>query len=219
MRRARLPSERRRCRITPLDDAGRDAVLQNAAAGRKMLADGNKAIYRSIYPVSLAYQQGGIQELRRLGTELRATNPKSFDETFKPLLNAYKQIDKGVKLNRKSPGAGDGLITEGTNDIIRFEQKEIVQPLFDKNPKSVYAMGLLAFGDLDADDTSIDWQTFSAFQRHHPLSNFGNSDTRIDWIENEIFVYWDKQRAERFDEVRGQMYRMILDGQASGGRY
>ncbi len=111
------------------------------------------------------------------------------------------------------------LITKGTDDIIDFEQRIIVQPLFDKNPKLVYAMGLLAFGDLDADDTSIDWQTFSAFQCHHPLEDFGNPNTRVDWIENEIFVNWDKQRTEHSAEVRGQMYDLILAGQAAGGRY
>lgn len=204
---------------TPINGAARDVVKQNAGAVKKMMANGNIAIYRNIYPVSLAYRQGGIQELRRLGTELRASNRQEYERNFKPLLDAYEQTDKGVKLNQRKAGAGDMVITDGTNTIIEFEQRVIVQPLFDKNPKLVYAMGLLAFGDLDANDTEIDWQTFSAFQRHHLLNNFGNPDERNDWIRNEVFVYWDKQRAEQPDKVRGQMYQMILDGQASGGRY
>ncbi len=154
-----------------------------------------------------------------MGTELRATNTKAFDETFKPLLSAYEQIDKGVKLNHKSPGAGDALITEGTDDIIDFEQHDIAQPLFNRNPKLVYAMGQFAFGDLDADDANTDLRTYSSFRTNYLLQNFGDPDMRIDWIKNEIFVKWDKHRTERFDEVRGQMYGMILDGQAAGGRY
>lgn len=167
-----------------------------------MVGEGNIAIYRSIYPVSLAYQQGGIQELRRLRTTLNGN--KNAIAQFDPLLQAYEQIDKGAKLNQRSPGAGEMMITDGTNAIIEFEQRVIAQPLFDKNPMTVYAMGILAFGDLDADDTKIDWRTLSVFQQHHLLSNFSNPNERIDWIENEIFVYWDKQRTERSGEVRGQ---------------
>ncbi len=200
---------------TPISGAARGVIKQNAGAVKKMMADGNIAIYKNIVPVSLAYRQGGIQELRRLESTLKGEQL----ERFIPLREAYEQIDKGVKLNQKNAGAGDMLITKGTDDIIDFEQRVIVQPLFDKNPKLVYTMGLLAFGDLDADDLSIDRRTFSMFQLHHPLSNFGNPDERNDWIKNEIFVSWDKQRAERFDEVRGQMYQMILAGQAAGGRY
>lgn len=203
----------------PINGAARDVIKQNAGAVKKMMADGNIAIYKNIFPVSLAYKNGGIQELRRLGSELRATKPKAFDETFKPLLDAYEQIDKGVKLNQKRAGAGNMFLTDGTNAIIEFEQREIAQPLFDKNPKLVYAMGIIAFGDLDADDSSIDRNTFSMFQLHAPTGNFGNPDTRVDWIKNDIFVNWDKHRTERSAEVRGQMYQMILAGQAAGGRY
>lgn len=200
---------------TLLDEAARTFIRQNSGAVRQMLADGNIAIYRSIYPASLAYQHGGIQELRQVASTLKGEQLARFS----PLLNAYEQIDKGVKLNQRKAGAGEMLITEGTNEIIRFEQKTIVQPIFDKHPVTVYLMGQLAFGDLDADDAHTDKRTFSRFRDHHPLQNFGNPSTRNDWIENEVFVLWDKHRTERFDEVRQEMHRMTLNGQAAGGRY
>lgn len=190
-------------------------VLENAAAVRKMMTDGNITIYRNVYPISLAYKQGGIQELRRLESTLKGEQLKQFI----PLREAYEQIDKGVKLNKRASGAGDMLITDGTNAIIDFEQRVIAQPLFDRNPKLVYAMGQFAFGDLDADDSHTDERTYSSFRTNHLLQNFGNPDTRVDWIKNEIFVKWDEHRTQRRDEVRGQMFDLILAGQAAGGRY
>ena len=200
---------------------------------REMLGKGNITIFESIYPASLAYQQGGIEELKRIESTLKDDDLKF----FAPIRAAYEQIDDGIKLNKQQPGAGDQKIKEGTNALIDFEQDVILQPILDKYPNTVRLITPFAFGDLDADSDKTDWKTFTRFNMPRVevsgdalqpipvvrVSNYGksfsNSDARRDWIKNEIFPKWDEQRKERFGEVQKHMQLIIETGKQAGGQY
>lgn len=233
-----------------LDEASKMKVMSAMTAGilfmeagkemekniREMLGKGNIAIFESIYPASLAYQQGGMAELKRLEASIEDKNER---EKFSPLVSAYELIDKGVQMNRQQPNSGDLLIKEGTEAIIKFEQKDIAQSLFDEYAKTVRVITPFSFGDLDADDTKIDKQTYSSFPAYRPTTDkpisiaytkngyqeigdfvsIGDVDARINWITNDIFPKWDEQRKQRFDETRANMQKMIEAGRKAGGQY
>lgn len=141
---------------------------------------------------------------------------------------AYKRIDKGVKLNKQQPGAGDEKIKQGTAQLIDFEQKVVLQPIFDEYANTVRLITPAIFGDLDADDTKTDPKTFAPFNElranvaapafGEPVilstttnfgTSFGNADARVNWINDKVFPKRDEQRAQRFDEVKRQMQKIV----------
>ena len=200
---------------------------------REMLGEGNITIFQSIYPASLAYQQGGIEELRRIEGTLKGDDLKY----FAPIRAAYEQIDAGIKLNKQQAGAGDASIKDGTHALIDFEQRVVLQPILDEYPNTVRLITPFAFGDLDADSDKTDWKTFTRFYMpsieevqgsQEPLvtvkitnvgKSFSDPDARVDWIKNEIFPKWDEQRKERFGEVQKHMQLIIETGKQAGGQY
>lgn len=196
-----------------------EATGNRAPQIETVLGDGNKAIFENIYPVALAYQQGGISELRRLNTKVIASGDDRQRQMFEPLVKAFEDIDAGIKLKAQGQAAaGEALIREGNRKLIVHEQEAIAQPVaFDKYPESSFLMSPLAFGDFDADPTKIDKQTVSYFWFKtekaieasgftsfapprmqevdvaiptHFMKSIGDKDARIGWIINEIFPKW-----------------------------
>ena len=155
----------------------------------------------------------------------------------KAIRAAYEQIDDGIKLNKQQPGAGDEKIKLGTGQLIDFEQKVVLQPIFDKYAGTVKLITPFAFGDLDADSDKTDWKTFTRFNMPRvevsgdalqPIpvvrvsnagTSFGDPDARVNWIKNDIFPKWDEQRKERFGEVQKHMQLIIETGKQAGGQY
>lgn len=127
---------------------------------KEMLGKGNITIFQSIYPASLAYQQGGVEELKRIENSL----PKGEEKTrFTAIRAAYETIDDGVKMNKQQPGSGDQKIKDGTTALVKFEQEVVLQPTFDEYPNTTRLVTPMVFSDLDADDTKTDDKTFSRF--------------------------------------------------------
>ena len=155
----------------------------------------------------------------------------------KAIRAADEQIDDGIKLNKQQAGAGDEQIKKGTNALIDFEQRVVLQPIFDKYPGTVKLITPFVFGDLDADSDKTDGKTFTRFYMPRveisgdalqPIpvvkvsnegTSFGEPNARVRWIREEIFPKWDEQRKQRFDEVQVHMQRIIETGKQAGGQY
>lgn len=202
-------------------------ALQNTgvnAGVRQMLADGNRAIFESIFPPSLAYDRGGIEELRRLHKTLKDGKHKRQAEDFAPILRAYETIDRGVKLKQQGRAReGEDLLEAGTDQIITHEQRDIAQPtIFGKSKKNERLSTMLspfAFGDFDGDPSRVDAKTVSALQDWNPGADIGNVNQRIEWIQKGVFPTWHGMCRQETGKVHQGMKRMIRRGQAAGGRY
>ena len=201
---------------------------------REMLGKGNIVIFQSIYPASLAYQQGGIAEMKRIENSLPPTSEEK--TRFTAIRSAYETIDQGIQMNKQQPGSGDVRINEGTNAIVDFEQRVVLQPIFDEYTNTTRLVTPMVFSDLDADDTKTDDKTFSRFytlktdpltrDTNHPLTtvtnlpmSYGDQDARVQWIKEEVMPKWDAQRMQRPDEAKRNLQTIIERGRQAGGQY
>lgn len=183
-----------------------------------MLANGNITIYESIAPAQLAYQRGGMAEMRRVETTI--TNPTD-RARFHQLVLAFDKIDRGANLQRAGNfAAGERLIRAGNLDIINFEQRVIAQPVaFDPDPALTYVLSPFAFGDLDARPANIDLNTATFYWSNHAPHSIGDANQRVDWIANEIFPAWYAQRQNNPGLVNQHMQTIINHGRTAGGNY
>jgi hypothetical protein len=192
--------------VKPLDNAMRQA-----------LADGNIAIYESIYPASLAYAHGGMAELNCMMSKMSPANKRR----FKPLRDAFADIDQGIALkNRGQPGAGEEMIRSGNKKLIHFEQDNVAQSVvFDKHPDLTWVMTPFAFGHFSGDPYQPDLATLSTYYPSHAPHSLGDATERDKWIINDIFPVW-YQQYEQNPALTVQRMQKILDrGRAAGGSY
>jgi hypothetical protein len=193
-------------------------VEQNAGALTQMLANGNIEIFKNIYPACLAYQNGGIAEMRRLETTLSPAEVRR----FQPIRLAFEDIDRGINLVKSGQqAAGERLIQQGNRKLIDFEQRVVAQPIaFDPHPTLTYLISPLAFGNLASDPTNFsDPSTLDYFWSHHSPNSIGDANQRVDWIANEIFPHWYTQRAQQPGLVNSNMNEIITRGRQAGGHY
>ena len=194
-----------------------EAVMPLDNAMRQALADGNIAIYESIYPVSLAYAHGGMAELNCISGTLSGEAKRKFDKERK----AFADIDQGIALKQAGDKTGgEQLIRYGNTELIHFEQDNVAQPVvFDKHPNLTWAMTPFAFGHFSGDPYHPDLATLSTYYPSHAPHSLGDMPQRDDWIINDIFPVW-YQQYEQDPALTTQRMQMILDrGRAAGGSY
>lgn len=188
----------------------------------QMFAEGNIAIFENIFPPSLAYHRGGIEELRRLEKTLAGDRIALQD--FRPIVTAYEDIDRGIKLKQQGEiHKGEALIQRGTDKIIEHEQIRIAQPeVFGKNKQNRLLSTMLspfAFGDFDGNPNKVDLSTLSTLRGWQPDADLGDPNERVEWIKKGVFPTWHRLHLTEPAKVHKGMKDMIRRGQAAGGRY
>lgn len=152
----------------------------------------NNAVYADIAWAHVAYEQRGIEELRRcLGSS----------EDYALLLEGFEYIDSGARSH--SNGGED--IWRGNEALLKHEQERTVQPRFDRFGE-LFEVALTYFTmlDFDADAERLDLETLSAFSpymfRHgleslmdgFSLPNVANFRQRWFWITNSLLPEWKR---------------------------
>ncbi len=205
----------------PVGRVAKQTALEAAkpldAAMRQALADGNIAIYNSIYPTSLAYAHGGMAELNCMQRGMTAQQRKK----FKPLHDAFGHIDRGIALKKSGDHiGGEAMIQYGNRMLIHYEQDKVAQPVvFDKHPDLTWVMTPFAFGHFSGDPYHPDMATLSTYYPSHVPHSLGDQAERDKWIINDIFPVWYKQY-EQDPALTVQRMQKILDrGRAAGGSY
>jgi len=155
---------------------------------------GNNNIYRDIAWAHAAYVGGGMAEL-----EACASEP---EDTL--LVQGFGMIDRGRALLRRdaSDQEGERLIWEGNICLLRHEQVDVLQPIFD----TLSAGGRItaSFGsELDFSGAMFsDSRYRTSFSSFHGyvetlagLKSVANQQERWKWVEQSVIPSW--QAAER----------------------
>jgi len=194
-----------------------EAVKPLDQAMRQALADGNIAIYESIYPVSLAYAHGGMAELNCISGTLSGQAKRRFDKERK----AFSDIDHGIALKGKGDKVGgEQFIRYGNTELIHFEQDQVAQPVvFDKHPDLTWAMTPFAFGHFSGDPYRPELATLSTYYPSHIPHSLGDSAERDKWIINDIFPVWYQQYEKDPTQTVQRMQSILNRGRAAGGSY
>jgi hypothetical protein len=166
----------------------------------------NNAVYRDIAWAHFAYQEAGIEELRRCLAGSR-------DDAR--LLEGFEHIDIGA---RTKPVSMD-RVWRGNTVLLRHEQEHTVQPRFDQFDK-LFDVALTCFTmlDFDADAEHLDTGTLSAFTLFMltrglhklvlscSLPNVADFRQRWYWIVKSLLPEW--QKVDRSDpDLENKMQR------------
>lgn len=155
---------------------------------------GNNNIYRSIAWAHAAYVGGGMAEL-----EACASQP---EDTL--LVQGFGMIERGRSLLRHDSGNQEGelLIWEGNICLLRHEQVDVLQPIFDM--LSAGGRITASFGsELDFSGALFsDSRYRTSFSSFHGyvetlvgLKSVANQQDRWTWVEQSVIPSW--QAAER----------------------
>jgi hypothetical protein len=162
----------------------------------------NNAVYADIAWVHFAYEEAGIEEVRRC----LQGSPK--DEL---LLAGFEHIDIAARSERPLTDR----VWRGNTDLLRHEQDHTVQPRFDRFGK-LFEVALTCFTmlDFDADAEKLDRGTLSAFTLfmltrglHRlvldlSLPNVVDLRQRWYWITKSLLPEWQRVDATDSDLVR-----------------
>ena len=197
-----------------VDDRTRQPLDANA---RRILGQGNLAIYNEIAPASLAYAHGGMAELDCISGKLTGAEKRDFDKTRA----AFADTDKGIALKQAGDQAGgEQLIRDGAAKLVHIEQDDVAQPtIYDPNPKMSGLMGAAAFLQLSGTPSQPDLSTLSVYQLTHPGASLGDQAQRDDWILNNVVPTWYQQYEQRPDLTTQRMQTILDRGRAAGGNY
>ena len=197
-----------------VDDHTRQPLDANM---QKMMGDGNLAIYKEIYPASLAYAHGGMAELNCVSDHLSGEEKRRFDKTRA----AFADTDRGIALKQAGDAVGgEQMIRAGAAKLVHIEQDDVAQTaIYDKNPNLARIMGPFAYLQLSGDHLHPDLSTLSLYYQNHAGSSLGNMAQRDDWILNDVVPTWYQQYEQR-PALTTQRMQTILDrGRAAGGDY
>lgn len=170
-------------------------ALHRFGTERFMLADfeeirnGNNNIYRDIAWAHAAYIGGGIAELEACAAERE-------DDL---LVEGFGMIDRGRKLLRRDANdqEGERLIWEGNIFLLRHEQVDVLQPVFDR--LSSGGRIIASFGsELDfSGDMLSDSRYRASFSSFHGyletiagLKSVASPSDRWQWVEQCVIPSW-----------------------------
>jgi hypothetical protein len=174
--------------------------LHRFGADRLLLADfeeirqGNNNIYRDIAWVHAAYIVGGMDELIACASETDDAK----------LITGFGMIDRGRELLRRGENdvEGERLVWEGNIYLLRHEQVDVLQPVFDRLSPAGRLMA--SFGsELDFSGSVMpDFRCRTSFSSFHGyletlagLKSVTNPTDRWQWVEKSVIPAW--QSADR----------------------
>jgi hypothetical protein len=203
------------------DDGNLLLALHRFGADRLMLADfeeirtGNNNIYRDIAWAHAAYVGGGM-------AELEACAAKREDDL---LVEGFGMIDRGRQLLRRDANdrEAERLIWEGNIFLLRHEQVDVLQPVFDR--LSSGGRVLASFGsELDFSGSPIPDSRYRAsfsslhgyFETLAGAKSVANPADRWQWVEQCVIPSWkaaDRQMVREWSG-RNEMQKMATAQQA-----
>lgn len=176
----------------------------------ELVRETNNAVYADIAWAHFAYEEAGIEEVRRcLGGS----------PDHRALLEGFEHIDIAA---RSSPPTEE-RVWRGNLALLRHEQERTVQPRFDRfDTLFGIALTWASMLDFDADDKHLDPGTLSEFKRFmftrgwlrllrsFSLPNVVNLDQRWYWISESLLPRW--QQVDRSDPLLEQKMKRLMRG-------
>jgi len=175
---------------------------------RKLLADGNVALFKDFYWQAIAFDYGGTSEV--------VNYAKSIGEEIPPLmLEAWTQIELGATSGNSQQ------ILEGNRLLAKYEQTVFLQrEVFDHKPELWQKLSYIAsktkyFGQYTGIDLVFaspipgDPDSFPEVMAYP--ANFGNAKDRWEWVEKSMLPYWEKIELESNDFIRHSLRKRFAD--------
>ncbi len=191
---------------------GLGTILTNAPAGSTMeraLTTGNQAVFFDIYWQHLAYESGGLEEIR--AAHARGEMPDR-------VLEAWETIDAGRTALAEAKESGDSEALEAANDriwsgnrqLLMFEQEETLQDgVYDHFPETFeWLSSDLNVMGLDSPIPTDDQQFGDVVED----GDIGTFDDRWKWIDERMLPQWRKLQEGDPERVRKDMLEFIEQG-------
>lgn len=155
-----------------------------------VLGKGNKVIYTDMMWQHLAYDSGGIEEMRE-------ANKRS--ELDPRLLEAWEDVNCGQEKNDPD------LIFSGAAKMARYEQEVILQEVIRGYEKLMDATGGLAMSPIPGDDVT--------FKKFLPNGSFSNGADRANYAVDYLVPLWKQKLSSNPDEMMRLINDLISKGQ------
>ncbi|NTU57755.1 MAG: hypothetical protein HGB00_02375 [Chlorobiaceae bacterium] len=173
----------------PLAGLHRFASQQFMQQDLEEIRKGNNKIFRDIAWAHAAYIEGGLAEIEACADEA--------DRRL--LLDGFSAIDRGAGLLRTNPDSEEGrrLVWEGNIALLRHEQTEVLQPVFDMLTSG--GRIIASFGsELDFScSLSPDPKFLASFSSHYGyletlagLKCIADPVDRWQWVESCVIPAW-----------------------------
>jgi hypothetical protein len=189
--------------------------LHRFGADRLLLADfeeirqGNNNIYRDIAWAHAAYIAGGMDELMACASETEDAK----------LITGFDIIDRGRELLRlnENDDEGERLVWEGNLFLLRHEQVDVLQPVFDRLSPAGRLMA--SFGsELDFSGSVLpDFRCRTSFSSFHGyfetlagLKSVTNPADRWQWVEKSVIPAWQSADRQMKIEWSGTSELMVM---------
>lgn len=172
---------------------------------RDLLIAGNDGVYRDIFPVFLAYDEGGITNVNALAIDQR-------------IKDGFKWIDDGVTAKRNGDAAkGDKLIWSGNAMLLRYEQEVTLQrAVYDSDPLLWQLLSPFLFMRFE---TGIipDRDHWTYFEPHVPGGSVGVFSDRWQWISRSMLPLWQNLLTTESTRLAGDATFFVRRGVTAKG--
>ena len=194
------------------------SFMHSVAARQLFLADldeirrGNNNIYSDIAWAHAAYLEGGIDEIE--------INCGGDEDDY--MLKGFRLIDEGSRLMNNVPNTGEAqrMIWEGNVLLLRHEQINTLQPVFD----AISSQGriVVSFGsELDFSgafhNAKASFSTYSGyFETLTGIKSVTDSRHRWEWIEKDVLPVWarvDESYSE--DSLLKKQLELFISGEST----
>ena len=156
----------------------------------QMLGVGNLAVFTDIYWQHMAYDFGGLNELRRI-YEAGRLNQHAWD--------AWQQIDEGKRTNNQA------LVWAGNAGLLYFEQKEVLQA-------AVYDQHLVIWQEVSGWINSPILGHYESIVDFLQGANIGDFEMRWQWIERSMLPRWKRLVQAQTKRVERELHTLLIGG-------
>lgn len=185
---------------------------------RQLFAQGNGELFQDIYWQHLAFQHGGVDELRRAAKE----SPGSVDPRQ---IAAWAEMDDGQRMLREAQASGDQAaiqaaqdrIWQGNGDLLQFEQREFLRKhVYESAPDARDAVGFLSgpWNVLGVNSPIPGGESFHDYRDRTGrtgTADVGDTDQRWDWISNSMLPSFRDRETNHHGDMMQDMRRMVAN--------
>lgn len=165
-------------RVTGVDFTRSDFSLEDIEKLNGLLIAGNDAVYHDLFPLFLAFEDGGMAIIQNL----------PIDPTLK---GGFDLIDRG-RVARKSSDTtlAEELLWQGNKILLHYEQAVTLQnTVYSQVPELWRKVSALMFMRFDQGVLSSP-RHWTRFWDHVPSGNIANVDDRWAWITSSMLPIW-----------------------------
>lgn len=154
------------------------------------LGVGNLAVFEDIYWQHMAYDRGGLAELRQVYRAGRLD---------RQVMQSWEQIDEGRRTNDQA------LIWQGNRGLLYYEQKQVLQPaVYDGSEALWKAVSGWIISPIPGHNETI--------EAYEPGANIGIFEERWRWIERSMLPAWRRLAENHPERVESRLHVRMIGG-------